>query len=543
VWSADQLGRGVMYYVLWYAVISLAVVSMVFAFQLAMAACGVLASRKLHEEMLLCILRAPTAFFDKTPTGRLLNRFTSDFYVVDEQLAGQLGNTLSRIAAIGGTIVLLLILVPWLVLVLLPALVVYYKMQQYYSASSRELRRLDKISKSPVFNAVAEALEGVTTIRAYRAEQRFQARMAGRLEANLRAFWLSHQINRWLGIRLEVLGAGISSAVACAGIFFRTSLSAGFVGLMVSQALAMSSSLNWTIRSFVELETQLTSIERVGHYSSGIAQEYTVEEMALARRHSSKETSADAWQPQSGALEFHNVTLRYKASLPPALDAITFRLADRDKVGVCGRTGAGKSSLVQALFRLVEPSSGAIRVGGVDTKSVPLHELRSALTVIPQEPLLFSGTVRYNLDPFQWYDDAELWQALDDVELKNAIQDLGEGLDSLVAEGGRNFSVGQRQLLCIARAVLRHSRLVVFDEATAAVDTVTDELIQRMLRQVFADSTCLTIAHRLNTILDSTQVLVLDAGQVLEQGSPGDLLSQDSAFHSLVAAAGLARPS
>lgn len=297
------------------------------------------------------------------------------------------------------------------------------------------------------------------------------------------------------------------------------------IGLAITSAITLTNVFQWGVRQSVETENYMTSVERVDEYSN-LEPEAALE--SPPDRRPPKE-----W-PQTGQIEFRQVTLRYSEDAPPVLKNLSFKIASREKIGIVGRTGAGKSSMISALFRMHEPE-GQIIIDEIDSKSIGLHELRSKLSIIPQDPVLFTGPVRRNLDPFGLYGDEKLWQALSDVQLAGAVKELEGGLDAVLSEGGSNFSVGQRQLICLARAILKQNRILVLDEATANVDHKTDSLIQQTIRSKFADCTVLTIAHRLNTIMDSDRVLVLDAGQVIEFDHPYKLLENEyGTFTSMV---------
>lgn len=297
-------------------------------------------------------------------------------------------------------------------------------------------------------------------------------------------------------------------------VCFITERFGGNVGLAITQSIALTGMFQWGMRQSTELENQMTSVERVLEYTN-VEQEKNLE--------TPPEKKPPPTWPQYGEIRFVNIYLRYSRSDPPVLKNLNFTIKPKEKVGIVGRTGAGKSSLIAALFQLTE-TEGSILIDGIDTKTMGLHDLRSKISIIPQEPVLFSGTMRKNLDPFDEYTDELLWRALEDVELKEVVEDLVAGLESKVSEGGSNFSVGQRQLVCLARAILRNNRILVLDEATANVDPQTDGLIQTTIRKKFANCTVLTIAHRLHTVMDSDKVLVMDAGKMVEFNHPFQLL-------------------
>ncbi|KAL1426047.1 hypothetical protein MTO96_018596 [Rhipicephalus appendiculatus] len=337
--------------------------------------------------------------------------------------------------------------------------------------------------------------------------------------------------NRWLAVRLEFCGNLIVLFAALFAVFGSDHLDGGTVGLSLSYALSITATMNWMVRMSCEFETNIVAVERI--------MEYTRSPTEAAWEIPGHKPSPQ-W-PKDGEVQFRDYATRYREGLDLIIKDITVSVAPGEKVGIVGRTGAGKSSLMLSLFRIIEPAQGTILIDGVDVTKIGLHDLRSKLTIIPQDPVLFSGTVRTNLDPFKSKSDEDIWAALELSHLKNFISGLDRGLEHEVQEGGENLSVGQRQLLCLARALLRKSKVLVLDEATAAVDMETDSLIQQTIRREFAGSTILTIAHRLNTIMDYDRILVLEQGRVAEFDTPANLLSaENSIFHGMAKDAGLA---
>lgn len=332
--------------------------------------------------------------------------------------------------------------------------------------------------------------------------------------------------NRWLGLRLDFISNSTITLMCAFCVIQRASISPGIAGLCISYALVLTQGLNWFVRQQADLESNMVSVERAMQYSN-LPQEAPHNLSHMTPRRMSINllcTNSSASWPDMGEIVFQNVKLRYREGLDLVLRGISIKIAPCQKVGIVGRTGAGKSSMLLALFRLVELAEGHILIDGIDISSIGLKDLRSKLSIIPQDPILFTGTVRTNLDPFEQYADNDIWSALEAVSLKDAVQNMPAKLESQVVEGGENFSVGQRQLLCLARALLKRTRILVLDEATAAVDFETDKLIQRTIRQQFNQVTVLTIAHRINTVLDYDRILVLDQGLVAEYDSPAVLL-------------------
>ncbi|VDL97758.1 unnamed protein product [Schistocephalus solidus] len=459
---------------------------------LALAVGNIRAVKSLHAALLNCILRVPTSFFDTVYfylQGRVVNRFSSDVAAVDNQLMNSLRSSIQTSLQCLVTFALTASLSPWIIIPLFFLSIFYFNV---FVATSRQLKRIDSVSKSPIFSHFSETLLGVDTIRAYGLGSLFVEINAQRLDTNNMAVFAAAIANRWLAVLLETVGNVLTGLVAFASVATKGHLSAGFAGLVVSYALNLTQTLNWLVRMTAELESNIVCVERIKEYS----------ELPLEAPWEVEDKPAVDW-PQGG-IEFVNYGTRYRPDLDPVLRSITCSIKPGEKIGIVGRTGSGKSSLVLGLFRVLEPAEGHIFIDGLDVSNLGLHDLRGRITLIPQDPVLFSGTLRFNLDPFNSYDDVTVWEALRLADLKSFVEELAgdAGLDMPVSEGGSNLSQGQRQLVCLARALLRRSKILVLDEATAAVDPQTDQLIQTTVRREFTSSTVLTIAHRLNTILD-----------------------------------------
>ncbi|KAH7002019.1 P-loop containing nucleoside triphosphate hydrolase protein [Ilyonectria destructans] len=495
--------------------------------------CSIEASRKLHERMANAIFRSPMSFFDTTPAGRILNRFSSDIYRVDEVLARTFNMLFVNAARSGFTLAVISVSTPPFVALIIPLGLTYYWIQRYYLRTSRELKRLDSVTRSPIYAHFQESLGGISTIRAYRQQQRFELENEWRVDANLRAYFPSISANRWLAVRLEFIGAIVILAAAGFAVIEVANgvdLKPGAVGLAMSYALQITTSLNWIVRQTVEVETNIVSVERVLEYAALPSE---APEIIADRRPSV------SW-PAKGEVDFINYSTRYREGLDLVLKNINLDIKSHEKIGVVGRTGAGKSSLTLALFRLIEPVTGHIGIDDLNTSSIGLLDLRRRLAIIPQDAALFEGTVRDNLDPGHVRDDTELWSVLEHARLKDHINSMEGGLEAKINEGGSNLSQGQRQLVSLARAMLTPSNILVLDEATAAVDIETDALLQDTLRSpLFANRTIITVAHRLNTILDSDRVVVLDKGEVVEFDTPSVLFKKQGVFHGLMKQAGL----
>ncbi|WFD27064.1 hypothetical protein MNAN1_002060 [Malassezia nana] len=489
-------------------------------------------ARRFHDELFLSVLRYPLQWFETTPTGRLLNLFSRDISVIDEVLPRVIqGMTRSSVVVLG-VVCVVTYSVPAFLLAVIPLAMAYRAVMRYYLASSREMKRMDAVTKSPIFTWFQEALGGLSTIRAFGQGSAFTEAFEVRVDRNQMCYFPAVTCNRWLAVRIECLGSVVillASTLAVIMVVSGGRMSAGLLGLMLSQALSTTQTLNWAVRSASEVEQNIVSVERVLSYS-GLPQEraYTIESTA---------PSAD-W-PSRGEVEFRHYSTRYREGLDLVLRDVSFSTRAGERIGVCGRTGAGKSSLTLALFRILEAVSGSIWIDGVNIATLGLHELRQAMAIIPQDPQLWHGTLRQNLDPLMQYSDTELYRALEQSRLAHLVDDHEEGLERPVAEGGTNFSAGQRQLICIARALVRQSHILVLDEATSSIDLETDALIQQIVRQEFT-GTSITIAHRLNTIIDSDRVLVLSQGEVAEFDAPSTLLARStSLFYALAKESGL----
>jgi len=495
--------------------------------------CSIEASRKLHERMAFAIFRSPMSFFEITPAGRILNRFSSDIYRVDEVLARTFNMLFVNSARAGFTLVVISWSTPIFVALILPLGALYLYIQRYYLRTSRELKRLDSVSRSPIYAHFQESLSGMSTIRAYNQQKRFEMENEWRVDANLRAYYPSISANRWLAVRLEFLGSVIILAAAglsIVSVASHSGLSAGMVGLAMSYALQITQSLNWIVRQTVEVETNIVSVERVLEYAALPSE---------APEIISKNRPPISW-PSKGALSFNNYSTRYRPGLDLVLKNVNLSIKPKEKIGVVGRTGAGKSSLTLALFRIIEPVEGNVSIDNLNTSTIGLLDLRRRLAIIPQDAALFEGTVRDNLDPGHVHDDTELWSVLEHARLKDHVSSMPGRLDAHINEGGSNLSSGQRQLVSLARALLTPSNILVLDEATAAVDVETDVMLQTTLRSsMFNNRTIITIAHRINTILDSDRIIVLDKGTVAEFDSPAELVRRKGLFYELVREANL----
>ncbi|XP_040281246.1 multidrug resistance-associated protein 4 [Bufo bufo] len=512
----------------------LTVATIVFGFLRSLLMFHVLvsAAQALHNQMFSSLLKAPVLFFDRNPIGRILNRFSKDIGHLDDLLPFTFLDFMQVFLQILGVIAVAVAVIPWILIPLLPLVIIFYFLRRYFLETSRDIKRLESTTRSPVFSHLSTSLQGLWTIRAFKAEERFQQSFDEKQDLHSESWFLFLTTSRWLAVRLDAICALFVIAIAFGSLILSKTLDAGQVGLALSYAITIMGSFQWGVRQSAEVENLMISVERV--------MEYTQLEKEAAWE--SKKRPPPDW-PNKGMIAFENVNFAYSLDGPLVLRHLTALIRPKEKVGIVGRTGAGKSSLIAALFRLAEPE-GKIWIDRVLTSDLGLHDLRKNMSIIPQEPVLFTGTMRKNLDPFDKHTDDELWNVLEEVQLKEAIEELPGKMETQLAESGSNFSVGQRQLVCLARAILRKNRILIIDEATANVDPRTDELIQKTIRDKFANCTVLTIAHRLNTIIDSDKIMVLDSGRVKEYDEPFNLLqNKESLFYKMVQQVGKAEAS
>ncbi|KAM6175201.1 ATP-binding cassette sub-family C member 3 isoform 2-T2 [Erethizon dorsatum] len=495
-----------------------------------MAVGGVQAARLLHHALLQNKMQSPQSFYDTTPSGRILNRFSKDIYVIDEVLAPTILMLFNSFYTSLSILVIIVASTPLFTVVILPLAVFYAFVQRFYVATSRQLKRLESVSRSPIYSHFSETVTGTSVIRAYGRTEDFKVLSDIKVDTNQRSCYPYIASNRWLGINVEFVGNCVVLFAALFAVIGRSSLNPGLVGLSVSYALQVTVALNWVIRTMSDLESNIVAVERVKEYSKTETEAPWVVEGSRP---------PEGW-PLRGEVEFRNYSVRYRPGLELVLKNLNLRVHSGEKVGIVGRTGAGKSSMTLCLFRILEAAEGDIFIDGLNVADIGLHDLRSQLTIIPQDPILFSGTLRMNLDPFGRYSEEDIWKALELSHLHTFVRSQPAGLDFQCTEGGENLSVGQRQLVCLARALLRKSRILILDEATAAIDLETDDLIQATIRTQFETCTVLTIAHRLNTIMDYTRVLVLDRGVTAEFDSPANLIAAKGIFYGMARDAGLA---
>ncbi|XP_055764706.1 ATP-binding cassette sub-family C member 4-like isoform X2 [Salvelinus fontinalis] len=494
-----------------------------FARSLVMFNVLVKAAQSLHNRMFISILRTPVRFFDVNPIGRVLNRFSKDIGQLDAALPWTFVDFIQIFLQIIGVVAVAASVIPWILIPLAPLIIVFLFLRRYFLQTSRDVKRLESTTRSPVFSHLSSSLQGLWTIRAFRAEERFQNTFDAYQDLHSESWFLFLVTSRWFAIRLDGMCAVFVTITAFGCLLLRDQVEAGSVGLALSYAVTLMGMFQWGVRQSAEVENMMTSVERVVEYT----------ELESEAPWETQKRPPPEW-PSQGLITFDRVSFSYSSDGPVVLKDMKAMFRPKEKVGIVGRTGAGKSSLVSALFRLAEPE-GRIYIDGVLTSEIGLHDLRQKMSIIPQDPVLFTGTMRKNLDPFSQHTDEDLWNALQEVQLKSVVEELPNKMETVLAESGSNFSVGQRQLVCLARAILRKNRILIIDEATANVDPRTDELIQKTIRDKFRECTVLTIAHRLNTIIDSDRILVLDAGQIHAYDEPYTLLqNHDGIFFKMV---------
>ncbi|OLL23812.1 ATP-dependent bile acid permease [Neolecta irregularis DAH-3] len=516
------------YYLGVYAALAMAYIIVTFIRMGIMFWGSINASVDLYNRLLHSVMGAKIRFFDSTPLGRIMNRFSKDIETVDQELAITALGLLHDMLGTLSVVILISVITPGFLVAGLFITALYAVIGTFYLRASRELKRLESVSRSPIYQHFGETLVGVSTIRAYGDSRRFIKDNLSKIDANNRPFIYLWACNRWLSIRVDIAGAFVCFFSAMFVLLNSDRLDAGLAGLSLTYAITFTDHVLWVVRLYAANEMNFNSVERIREFLD-IEQEAPQE---IPEKKPSKN-----W-PDKGAISVRNLVLEYASDLPPVIKDISFNVEAGAKVGIVGRTGAGKSTIAAAFFRFLEAKQGTIIIDGVDISEIGLQDLRQRLTIIPQDPTLFTGTIRSNVDPFDSFDDAEIFESLRRVHLIESSPAAMDGqniniflnLESPVAEGGGNLSQGQRQLLCLARALLRRSRIVIMDEATASVDHNLDAKIQQTIRSEFASFTIITIAHRLLSIIDYDKIIVLDQGELKEDDHPYRLLQNDDSI-------------
>lgn len=520
-WTADKFLRSKGFYMGIYIMLGMTLLLLITIFMLTSQIQGTRSIENMHNLAIETIIRAPVAFFDTTPMGRILNRFTRDTDSLDNEVSMRYRMLFFSLTEFVGSFAMTIVFVPYTALVLAPIIIVFVVCLSYYRQTAREVKRIDSMERSAMLSVFSESITGMSVIVMYGAESSVVSRLHGTLDILNSAYFIVAANQRWLSLRLDAMGSLvvlICTILCAAGVFHLTPSN---MGLIVSQAASIPENLSMMAQGFSELENCMNAAERILHYHT------------ITAEGSSKNITATPSSPPVGKIEFDNVSLKYRPELSLVLKNLTVTFEPGHKIGICGRTGAGKSTILQSLFRIVELETGKISIDGVDIASMSLEQLRKGLSIIPQESVLFAGTVRSNLDPLGEHTDAEMWSCLQRSGLTVA-------LDTKVDSDGTNFSLGERQLLTLARALLRNSQILVLDEATSNVDYQTDALVQQTIAQEFSHCTILCIAHRLRTIVNYDRILVLEDGEMLQYGSPQELLrEEDGMFRRLCEASGI----
>lgn len=537
-WTSNKFGYAAGQYIGAYAGLGLTQALLQFSFSIALSILGTQSSKVMLQAAMTRVLRAPMSFFDTTPLGRITNRFSKDVDIMDNTLQDAMRMYLFTLAMIISVFILIVVYFHYFAIALGPLFLIFLFSAGYYRASAREMKRHEAVLRSDVFARFSEGIWGTSSIRAYGLQDQFTQRVQASVDQMNSAYYLTFSNQRWLSIRLDGIGNLLVFTTALLVVTSRFDVSPSISGLVLSYILAIVQMIQFTVRQLAEMENAMNATERIHYYGNELDEEPPLH---LADVPSS-------W-PQKGEIIFDEVQMRYRKGLPLVLQGLNMTIMGGERIGIVGRTGAGKSSIMSALFRLVDLSGGSIRIDGVDIATVGLEDLRTRLAIIPQDPTLFRGTVRSNLDPFHEHTDLDLWSALRQSDLVDGDADPGADasghgrihLDSVVEEEGLNFSLGQRQLMALARALVRGSRIIVCDEATSSVDMETDQKIQRTMATGFRGKTLLCIAHRLKTIINYDRICVMDQGRIAELDEPVRLWEAGGIFRSMCDRSGIRR--
>ena len=544
-WTSNKFDLPTGAYIGIYATCGVAQSTFMFAFSTFLSTSGTNASKTMLQRAMRRVLRAPMSFFDTTPLGRITNRFSKDVDSMDNNLTDAMRMYFITLTMIVSVFVLIIVYFHYFAIALGPLFVIFLFASNYYRASAREMNRHEAVLRSHVFARFGESVTGTSSIRAYGLQKYFSRRLRDSIDDMDSAYFLTFANQRWLSTRLDAIGNILVFTTGILVVTSRFNVSPSIAGLVLSFVLAIVQMIQFTVRQLAEVENKMNATERIHYYGSELAEEAPLKLKEVP----------DSW-PQAGSIAFDNVQMRYRAELPLVLQGLSMQVKGGERIGIVGRTGAGKSSIMSALFRLTELSGGQIRIDDMDIATVGLHDLRSRLAIIPQDPTLFKGTIRSNLDPFHEHADLELWSALRKANLvgpetnhserpptaDREVEGVGRiHLDSVVEEEGLNFSLGQRQLMALARALVRNSRIIVCDEATSSVDFETDRKIQATMAAGFQGKTLLCIAHRLKTIINYDRICVMDQGKIAELDSPIKLYDQGGIFRGMCEKSGIVR--
>ncbi|KAM0204425.1 hypothetical protein ACHAPI_000183 [Fusarium lateritium] len=538
-WTSDKFNLKTGEYIGIYAALGVVQALLMFAFSVVLSILGTKSSKVMLRIAVTRVLRAPMSFFDTTPLGRITNRFSRDVDVMDNNLSDALRMFLLTMGMITSVFILIIAFYYYFVIALVPLYLAFVTAAIYYRSSAREVKRFESVLRSHVFAKFGEGLTGVASIRAYGLQDRFVNELRESIDNMNGAYYITFANQRWLSMRIDLIGVLLVFVTAILVVTSRFSIDPSTGGLVLSYILSIVGMMQFSVRQLAEVENAMNAVERLYYYGTELEEEapsHTVE-------------VRNTW-PEKGEIVFDNVEMRYRAGLPLVLSGLTMHVKGGERIGIVGRTGAGKSSIMSTLFRLVEISGGKISIDGLDISTLGLHDLRSRLAIIPQDPTLFRGTVRSNLDPFNEHTDLALWSALRQADLvpanaatpeesRRTNDPSGIHLDTAVEEDGLNFSLGQRQLMALARALVRGAQIIVCDEATSSVDMETDDKIQATMAVGFRGKTLLCIAHRLRTIIGYDRICVMDAGRIAELDTPMELWKQGGIFRSMCDRSGI----
>lgn len=535
-WTSNQFGFSTGKYIGIYAALGVAQAFAMFAFSIALSFLGTESSKVMLQRAMTRVLRAPMSFFDTTPLGRITNRFSKDVDVMDNTLTDAMRMYFFTLGMITSVFILIIVYFHFFAVALGPLLVLFVLAANYYRASAREVKRQESVLRSDVFARFSEGVSGTSSIRAYGLQQHFIKGLQLSVDGMNSAYYLTFSNQRWLSIRLDTIGNLLVFTTGILVVTSRFNVSPSISGLVLSYILAIVQMIQFTVRQLAEVENAMNATERLHYYGTELEEEPPLRLSSVP----------PSW-PQKGEIVFSEVQMRYRAGLPLVLHGLNLTVAGGERIGVVGRTGAGKSSIMSALFRLVELTSGRISIDGIDVSTVGVKDLRTRLAIIPQDPTLFRGTIRSNLDPFNEHSDLELWSALRQSDLVDSnptfeVDSKTRGrihLDSVVEEEGLNFSLGQRQLMAVARALVRGSQIIVCDEATSSVDVETDQKIQNTMATAFKGKTVLCIAHRLKTIIGYDRICVMDQGRIIELDKPFNLWREGGVFRGMCDRSGI----
>lgn len=537
-WTSNKFGYAAGQYIGAYAGLGLLQALLQFAFSVSLSVLGTQSSKVMLQNAMTRVLRAPMSFFDTTPLGRITNRFSKDVDIMDNILQDAMRMYMFTLAMIISVFILIIVYFHYFAIALGPLFLIFLFSAGYYRASAREMKRHEAVLRSDVFARFSEGVSGTSSIRAYGLQDQFTKGVQASVDQMNSAYYLTFSNQRWLSVRLDGIGNILVFTTGILVVTSRFNVSPSISGLILSYILSIVQLIQFTVRQLAEMENAMNATERIHYYGNELAEEPPLH---LADVPSS-------W-PHKGEIIFNEVQMRYREGLPLVLQGLNMTVAGGERIGIVGRTGAGKSSIMSALFRLVELSSGSISIDGVNIATVGLEDLRTRLAIIPQDPTLFRGTVRSNLDPFHEHTDLELWSALRQSDLVEGDADTGADasvhgrihLDAVVEEEGLNFSLGQRQLMALARALVRGSQIIVCDEATSSVDMDTDQKIQKTIATGFRGKTLLCIAHRLKTIINYDRICVMDQGRIAELDEPLRLWEAGGIFRGMCDRSGIRR--